>query len=144
MVFPRSTLASVVICFQISIFEPLNTAWKSNQSNKKWLWFAFKLVSLNHWIQRSHTSYETMAVVICFQISIFEPLNTACSAGIGRQYTLWFAFKLVSLNHWIQLIMLLIKRNSVVICFQISIFEPLNTASKIQEAEMSGCDLLSN
>ena len=42
--------------------------------------------------------------MICFQISIFEPLNTA--EALVKQ-----------------------KNEEVVICFQISIFEPLNTAS---------------
>ena len=72
-------MVKVVICFQISIFEPLNTA-----SNLVFilifaLWFAFKLVSLNHWIQQQIHSYDIQGVVICFQISIFEPLNTAQS-----------------------------------------------------------------
>ena len=41
------------------------------------LWFAFKLVSLNHWKQRKDTREYYVFVVICFQISIFEPLKTA-------------------------------------------------------------------
>ena len=32
----------------------------------------------------------------------------------------------------------------VVICFQISIFEPLNTAQGDKDAKKTGCDLLSN
>ena len=32
----------------------------------------------------------------------------------------------------------------VVICFQISIFEPLNTATKNGGSDNLGCDLLSN
>ena len=41
----------VVICFQISIFEPLETT--------RFVWTLFEDI-----------------VVICFQISIFEPLET--------------------------------------------------------------------
>ena len=41
-------------------------------------------------------------VVICFQISIFEPLETTAIFGQMQPKTLWFAFKLVSLNHWKQ------------------------------------------
>ena len=96
------------------------------------LWFAFKLVSLNHWIQRHRRSTRLNAVVICFQISIFEPLNTARHRRSTWLYTLWFAFKLVSLNHWIQLSVILSYCITVVICFQISIFEPLNTANEMQ------------
>ena len=40
------------------------------------LWFAFKLVSLNHWKQQIYYADANGEVVICFQISIFEPLET--------------------------------------------------------------------
>ena len=117
-----------MICFQISIFEPLNTAKETKAEWKRGLWFAFKLVSLSHWIQRYNLPKIISLVVICFQISIFEPLNTAISVPTVRGSRLWFAFKLVSLSHWIQLPLLLYLDTFVVICFQISIFEPLNTA----------------
>ena len=118
----------VVICFQISIFEPLNTAQTTTSSVDSTLWFAFKLVSLSHWIQLEVSQLVCRMVVICFQISIFEPLNTAPSWTDICAHTLWFAFKLVSLSHWIQPKTSLQTRRKVVICFQISIFEPLNTA----------------
>ena len=117
-----------MICFQISIFEPLNTASEFTRFAITELWFAFKLVSLNHWIQRQLENQEHPCVVICFQISIFEPLNTASFIVLSSYSLLWFAFKLVSLNHWIQPYFLDISAAWVVICFQISIFEPLNTA----------------
>ena len=66
-------------------------------------------------------------VVICFQISIFEPLETTEFWFFQNTDMLWFAFKLVSLNHWKQLIAYENVRQLVVICFQISIFEPLET-----------------
>ena len=127
----------VVICFQISIFEPLNTAMIVSISFRVELWFAFKLVSLNHWIQ--HLIINTIArrVVICFQISIFEPLNTAEEREVPNKLPLWFAFKLVSLNHWIQRLICDLKSRRVVICFQISIFEPLNTAQPHAKAVTS-------
>ncbi|CAG9922639.1 hypothetical protein BOVAB4_4359 [Bacteroides ovatus] len=31
---------------------------------------------MNHWKQRQPLAYDTDIVVICFQISIFEPLET--------------------------------------------------------------------
>ena len=127
----KSTISmtkTVVICFQISIFEPLNTASRGFAALEVLLWFAFKLVSLSHWIQQKRKFQHQPYVVICFQISIFEPLNTAETNNGSAELTLWFAFKLVSLSHWIQRR----SRNAcailVVICFQISIFEPLNTA----------------
>ena len=85
----------------------------------KALWFAFKLVSLNHWKQHTWKRWRSCGVVICFQISIFEPLETTPTGGMYEGSQLWFAFKLVSLNHWKQL--------------SASFHEPIN-----------GCDLLSN
>ena len=66
-------------------------------------------------------------VVICFQISIFEPLETTMVVIVQDTFALWFAFKLVSLNHWKQQLVLPLRAVRVVICFQISIFEPLET-----------------
>ena len=160
----------VVICFQISIFEPLNTALVWYMSKQIKLWFAFKLVSLSHWIQRTFYITIWFFVVICFQISIFEPLNTASLSFLWWWASLWFAFKLVSLSHWIQPNINSRSISRVVICFQISIFEPLNTAAWRAETEVeplwfafklvslshwiqrdwletvytAGCDLLSN
>ena len=116
-----------MICFQISIFEPLETTSELRLCVEIWLWFAFKLVSLNHWKQLLRKGIEYEKVVICFQISIFEPLETTNSRRISSSVMLWFAFKLVSLNHWKQLKMFMFYHISVVICFQISIFEPLET-----------------
>ena len=70
-------MLGVVICFQISIFEPLETAMNNLSQAYLELWFAFKLVSLNHWKQHLDKAIEAKIVVICFQISIFEPLETA-------------------------------------------------------------------
>ena len=117
----------VVICFQISIFEPLETTEGANVWDGKELWFAFKLVSLNHWKQLYSDKKHTVSVVICFQISIFEPLETTCKRTTRRPTKLWFAFKLVSLNHWKQRAHTGSPEEFVVICFQISIFEPLET-----------------
>ena len=133
-----------MICFQISIFEPLETTASPSISNMIQLWFAFKLVSLNHWKQLVALKMHSIRVVICFQISIFEPLETTVFNNRTSFYVLWFAFKLVSLNHWKQRWSRLAIIWQVVICFQISIFEPLETTSNgITTSEFS-CDLLSN
>ena len=68
------------------------------------LWFALKLVSLNHWKQPAAALYKRTLVVICSQISIFEPLKTTEICKNKDLVLLWFALKLVSLNHWKQLI----------------------------------------
>ena len=126
-----------MICFQISIFEPLKTASNSRIRYPYGLWFAFKLVSLNHWKQRNALYNLIGTVVICFQISIFEPLKTAANKTKGADTELWFAFKLVSLNHWKQHSRNRILWHLVVICFQISIFEPLKTATERSEVTRS-------
>ena len=95
-------MKGVVICFQISIFEPLETTIQDNVIYLRKLWFAFKLVSLNHWKQRWYYFVRSWWVVICFQISIFEPLETTEFLKYVLLTKLWFAFKLVSLNHWKQ------------------------------------------
>ena len=101
--FSRSSASVyVVICFQISIFEPLETTRQLRDIRILLLWFAFKLVSLNHWKQRYYYFSSASIVVICFQISIFEPLETTLLLLLIQLKKLWFAFKLVSLNHWKQ------------------------------------------
>ena len=70
-----------MICFQISIFEPLETTILAEEGDETELWFAFKLVSLNHWKQHENTAQVHLLVVICFQISIFEPLETTTDVG---------------------------------------------------------------
>ena len=121
----------VVICFQISIFEPLETTTDQEAAAVALLWFAFKLVSLNHWKQPVLFQKNKDSVVICFQISIFEPLETTKQHGGGFHRELWFAFKLVSLNHWKQQVRIQTNNTFVVICFQISIFEPLETTKTV-------------
>ena len=116
-----------MICFRISIFEPLKTTCIAYSCEVNGLWFAFELVSLNHWKQRIIKITIEPAVVICFRISIFEPLKTTFAITLGKDSSLWFAFELVSLNHWKQLIGQLCEHITVVICFRISIFEPLKT-----------------
>ena len=123
-------MAAVVICFQISIFEPLETTNASAWNGTFQLWFAFKLVSLNHWKQPYTSNNGTFIVVICFQISIFEPLETTTDPDNIATTELWFAFKLVSLNHWKQHWNTHTTQRKVVICFQISIFEPLETTMR--------------
>ena len=187
---------TVVICFQICTFEPLETAPCTRRCWMIRLWFAFKFVPLNHWKQHGGTGwhaedccdllsnlylwtignslitaiYFSSAVVICFQICTFEPLETAAFWNIHQRPRLWFAFKFVPLNHWKQLRVYFFRcifscdllsnlylwtiGNShilrvnihahVVICFQICTFEPLETASQMQVVKTLGCDLLSN
>ena len=92
----------VVICFHFSIFEPLETVPTNNMPLWHMLWFAFILVSLNHWKQSFFMCSTWFSVVICFHFSIFEPLETVILGQTMTTKELWFAFILVSLNHWKQ------------------------------------------
>ena len=117
-----------MICFQNYIFELLNTAKKSYFFVKILLWFAFRIISLNYWIQRAlvviclilccdllselylwtieysvfRFGSKKQLVVICFQNYIFELLNTAILEQSTNSDSLWFAFRIISLNYWIQ------------------------------------------
>ena len=145
----------VVICFQISIFELLETTWTHHRWHPSRLWFAFKSVYLNYWKQLlvrlafgatgcdllsnqyiwttgNNFSWRyrvwrgscdllsnqyiwttgnnargwmptVLMVVICFQISIFELLETTSAISSRHRIQLWFAFKSVYLNYWKQL-----------------------------------------
>ena len=119
-----------MICFHFSIFEPLETASHNFCFVRLMLWFAFILVSLNHWKQLKENEKRKQKVVICFHFSIFEPLETASHNFCFVRLMLWFAFILVSLNHWKQLKENEKRKQKVVICFHFSIFEPLETARK--------------
>ena len=122
-------LVLVVICFHFSIFEPLETVWCIIPRKVFKLWFAFILVSLNHWKQFLEELPPLVEVVICFHFSIFEPLETVKGQKWGTFGSLWFAFILVSLNHWKQFHRGFYFYLCVVICFHFSIFEPLETVS---------------
>ena len=94
----------VVICFHFSNFEPLETAMLISICQISWLWFAFILVTLSHWKQHHRRVQQGGKVVICFHFSNFEPLETAYFRHDQHMHQLWFAFILVTLSHWKQLL----------------------------------------
>ena len=138
-------LIYVVICLQISIFELLNTTARRSAKDACLLWFAYKLVSLNYWIQPAKAYLRGKIVVICLQISIFELLNTTLRSFETSEGLLWFAYKLVSLNYWIQP-----PRNRISKGFQLWFAYKLVSLNYwIQlpdkyELVAYGCDLLTN
>ena len=121
-------ISLVVIRFQICIFDILNTApYINNQSNYRcdslsnlYLWH------IKYSAQTGH--YITLLVVIRFQICIFDILNTAdmevneimegCDS-LSNLY-LWHIKYSPKRREWV--------RPTVVIRFQICIFDILNTA----------------
>ena len=134
------------------------------------MWFAFKLVSLQSHIHYIATFKKYCPVVICFQISIFAESHTLFWGSTFGEGSLWFAFKLVSLQSHIHFYYSSVHNCIVVICFQISIFaesHTLNSTTKLckimlwfafklvslqshihsrekREESIPGCDLLSN
>ena len=134
----------VVICFQICIFELLKTTPLMSLMSIIMLWFAFKFVSLNYWKQPCSWTYPLVHVVICFQICIFELLKTTkqireifknCCDLLSNLY-LWTIE-----NNKEQSTP---KKEIVVICFQICIFELLKTTPISSSTGCNCCDLLSN
>ena len=136
------TALSVVICFKISIFALSDTTQDVFFDSLQELWFALKLVSLHYQTQRINKPTYREFVVICFKISIFALSDTTIIAIAGIAHGLWFALKLVSLHYQTQLWVTWRSRESVVICFKISIFALSDTTIWILYQTMRCCDLL--
>ena len=92
-------LPLVVIRFQICIFDILNTAVeydtfsviRCDSLSNLYLW---------HIKYSAHSEiFRSPAVVIRFQICIFDILNTADTVHFHKGRKLWFAFKFVSLTY---------------------------------------------
>ena len=144
---------TVVNCFELCIFEKLNTTFTIQQSTRSQLWIALNYVSLKSWIQPLISDQSSALVVNCFELCIFEKLNTTKIIFFISNRKLWIALNYVSLKSWIQRtinektwwgccellwIMYLWKveynyrieftrRSLVVNCFELCIFEKLNT-----------------
>ena len=125
-----ATSTTVVICFQISIFAESYTPCILWLLASGWLWFAFKLVSLQSHIHLPRNRSAHAPVVICFQISIFAESYTPQTYEEHGHLRLWFAFKLVSLQSHIHRRCYGDGASRVVICFQISIFAESYTPLK--------------
>ena len=126
-----SSCVTVVICFQIPIFESVHTTEPWACDAKLPLWFAFKFRFLNRYTQRigvavtprhscdllsnsdfwigTHNATIVAAtderVVICFQIPIFESVHTTPTTSTLTLTMLWFAFKFRFLNRYTQRLM---------------------------------------
>ena len=66
--------------------------------------------------------------MICFKIRIFVPRQTSASLCVTCWMALWFALKFVSLCQDKHLVVKIIRRRCVVICFKIRIFVPRQTS----------------
>ena len=144
---------TVVICFQSIIFDILKTTRVRSSSPGHLLWFAFNLLSLTYWKQPSVIKYRLVSR--CDLLSIYYLWHTENNTlkFKNQRYMLWFAFNLLSLTYWKQLVKIFISWqfccdllsiyylwhtenntqikmpmiNKVVICFQSIIFDILKT-----------------
>ena len=66
------------------------------------LWFAFILLPLPYWKQRTKTMKLLGYVVICFHFTTFAVLETTSFAVVSCLMLLWFAFILLPLPYWKQ------------------------------------------
>ena len=146
-------MIAVVNCFELCIFEILNTTssknndiitgcellwimylWNIeyngyiNNSKGNLLWIALNYVSLKYWIQQTAGKNVAYSVVNCFELCIFEILNTTTNvprlqlvscellwimylwnieynviSELKEFSMLWIALNYVSLKYWIQL-----------------------------------------
>ena len=92
----------VVICFQSIIFDILKTTQFAGRFNIVLLWFAFNLLSLTYWKQRSSRIRTCKAC--CDLLSIYYLWHTENNkeSVIHCGILLWFAFNLLSLTYWKQ------------------------------------------
>ena len=184
-----------MICFHFTIFVVLETTVKCITSSVSTLWFAFILLSLSYWKQpdfeepmivercdllsfyylcRTGNNSNPLVrgiprVVICFHFTIFVVLETTVPSAFSNNVKLWFAFILLSLSYWKQLIVnslmfcvscdllsfyyLCRTGNNpltanpfarvVVICFHFTIFVVLETTLAAIYWPSTRCDLLS-
>ena len=149
-------MTCVVICFHFTIFVVLETTWASLTAWEKLLWFAFILLSLSYWKQhwdiwltitsccdllsfyylcRTGNNFyirrsRRTRVVICFHFTIFVVLETTKLHHFGWSDGLWFAFILLSLSYWKQLLKGYLVIIRVVICFHFTIFVVLETTDQ--------------
>ena len=118
----------VVICFQICIFDILNTAvleWKNHTTgcdllSNLYLWH----IKYSSWPCRA----MPFRVVICFQICIFDILNTANVVAEAAAVSCDLLSNLYLWHIKYSVLRRINQRCKVVICFQICIFDILNTA----------------
>ena len=148
-------LFPVVICFHFTTFAVLETAHREGRFGWNALWFAFILLPLPYWKQR--TTLKTEAECGCDLLSFYYLCRTGNSNGLPKKYLpmLWFAFILLPLPYWKQppsffqgafascdLLSFyylcrtgnstryaLTVKNTVVICFHFTTFAVLETAN---------------
>ena len=162
-------VGAVVICFHFTIFVVLETTVFNDFINEircDLLSFYYLCRTGNN---RSHTTWKSGRVVICFHFTIFVVLETTALNVAIISFALWFAFILLSLSYWKQPwssevgrvvgcdllsfyylcrtgnnpATITLSSQSVVICFHFTIFVVLETTRGKYRLKSFCCDLLS-
>ena len=94
----------VVICFHFTIFVVLETTSLCAPLPSPWLWFAFILLSLSYWKQRNRQQGNIQ--IRCDLLSFYYLCRTGNNFRQLKEMVvpLWFAFILLSLSYWKQLL----------------------------------------
>ena len=117
----------VVNCFELCIFEKLNTTFVSVRLVSSLLWIALNYVSLKSWIQRVAVAVLARACCELLWIMYLWKVEYNLSVQTTSSGWLWIALNYVSLKSWIQPKSAIIPAWRVVNCFELCIFEKLNT-----------------
>ena len=127
----QTTRGHVVNCFELCIFDRLNTtillrALFCNSCELLWIMYLWQ-IEYNALCRLSFF----LGVVNCFELCIFDRLNTTAFCNSTLASSLWIALNYVSLTDWIQQIILRYFAIGVVNCFELCIFDRLNTTDGI-------------
>ena len=97
-------ICNVVICFHFTIFVVLETTNDDDTHVWRALWFAFILLSLSYWKQLRHAGCQHRGR--CDLLSFYYLCRTGNNGKHQRRagIMLWFAFILLSLSYWKQLV----------------------------------------
>ena len=133
----------VVICFQNVIWRFLITIIRIESISVNVLWFAFKMLFDDFWLQYFLKLTGITRVVICFQNVIWRFLITIPGKQVFTIFSLWFAFKMLFDDFWLQSYQSREHWTNVVICFQNVIWRFLITIALLNRTTLQRCDLLS-
>ena len=160
---------AVVICFHFTIFVVLETTKWPHGLRRCRLWFAFILLSLSYWKQPAIISLSVSLSCDLLSFYYLCRIGNNTSSGTSAWTRLWFAFILLSLSYWKQLIIITLMNKVscdllsfyylcrtgnnpcemmkiarwVVICFHFTIFVVLETTRYNPTSWSCRCDLLS-
>ena len=132
----------VVNCFELCIFEKLNTTIVTKSHLMLQLWIALNYVSLKSWIQLTLKFCCLLRRCELLWIMYLWKVEYNGFWWLAKLTWLWIALNYVSLKSWIQRDFVLTITRCVVNCFELCIFEKLNTTNKLVILVVRSCELL--